>query len=325
MPSLRPVCAMLSGCHSAEFDQNIRGRFGAAGCLAAHDTGQRVDTLIVGDHANQFVEGIGLAVERQQCFAGARTAHRQIAVHFRRIEHVERAAAVVGDEIGNIDQRIDRAEPDRGEPFLQPVRRRSVLDAAHRAERKARAQRRRRPEIERDVYRTGELALHRPDRRVLELAHIGCGKIAGNAVHAGGVGAVRGQVDLDHRIVEPGIVRVRLADRRIVRQIDDAVVIVGDLEFGFGDQHAAAFDVADLADAERDVLAGDESAGRREHALHAGARVRRAADHLDRRARTGVDHADPQPVGIRVLPGISDMGDDKRCEGFCFVLDALDL
>ena len=137
--------------------------------------------------------------------------------------------------------------------------------------------------------------------------------------------AVRRQIDLDHRIVEAGIFRVSLADRRVVRQIDDAVVIVGDLQLGFGDQHAAALDVADLADAERDVLAGNEGAGRREHALHAGARIRRAAHDLDRLAVAGIDHADAQPVGIRMLLGFDDARDDERREQLGLVLDALDL
>ena len=78
------------------------------------------------------------------------------------------------------------------------------------------------------------------------------------------------------------------ADRRVGRQVDDAVVIVGNLQLGRRAQHAAAFDAADGADAERDVLAGNVGAGRREHAGHAGARVRRAADHLHRCAPSPV-------------------------------------
>ncbi len=102
-------------------------------------------------------------------------------------------------------------------------------------------------------------------------------------------------------------------------------MIVGDLQLGFGHQHAAAFDVADLADAERDVLAGDEGARRREHAFHAGARIRRAAHDLDRLAVAGVDHADAQPVGIGMLLRLDDARDDERREQFRLVLDALDL
>jgi hypothetical protein len=89
----------------------------------------------------------------------------------------------------------------------------------------------------------------------LERAETGRRQIAGDAVDRGAVGPVRGEVDLDHRIVEAGVRRVGLADRRIRGQIDDALVVVRDLELRGGAEHAAAFDAADGADAQRDLLA----------------------------------------------------------------------
>ena len=53
--------------------------------------------------------------------------------------------------------------------------------------------------------------------RVLERAHVGGGEVARDAVHAGAVGPVRRQVDLDHRIVEAGPFGVAGADRRVGR------------------------------------------------------------------------------------------------------------
>ena len=76
---------------------------------------------------------------------------------------------------------------------------------------------------------------------------------------------------------------------------------------------------------QRHILAGNEGARRREHALHAGARIRRAAHHLDRIAGAGIDHADPQPVGVGMLLGLGDARDDERREQLGLVLDALDL
>ncbi len=101
-------------------------------------------------------------------------------------------------------------------------------------------------------------------------------------------------------------------------------MIVGDLQLGLRDQHAATFDIADLADAERDVLAGDEGARRREHAGHAGARIRRAAHHLDRLAVAGIDHADAQPIGIGMLLRLDHFGDDEWRQELGLVLEALD-
>ena len=102
-------------------------------------------------------------------------------------------------------------------------------------------------------------------------------------------------------------------------------MIVRDLELRGRAQHAAALDAADGADAERDVLAGDVGAGRREHALHAGAGVGRAAHHLDRRARARVDHAHAQAIGVGVLLGGDHLGDAVGGERLRLVLHALDL
>ena len=201
-------------------------------------------------------------------------------------------------------------------PFLTPRTRRSA-NAGHSDGVDA--------EIERHLHRARKLALDRLDRRVLERAHVGGGEIARDAVHAGAVGAVRRQVDLDHRVVEARPLGVVGAERRIGRQVDDALVVVGDLQLEFGHQHAAAFDAANLADAERHVLAGDVGAGRHEHAGHAGARVGRAADHLHRLARAGVDHADAQPVGIGVLLGRDHARDGERRQRLALVGDVLDL
>src|SRR5207244_898518 len=84
-------------------------------------------------------------------------------------------------------------------------------------------------------------------------------------------------------------------------------------------------DAADGADAECDLLARNVAAGRREHALHAGARVRRAAHDLHRLARTGVDDADAQPVGIGMLLRLDHARDGEGRERLRLVLDRLDL
>ena len=103
-------------------------------------------------------------------------------------------------------------------------------------------------------------------------------------------------------------------------------MVVGNLQLGRRAQHAAALDAADGADAERDVLAGDEGAGRREHADEAGARIRRTADHLHRRAAVaGIDHAHPQAIRIRMLLGRNHPRDRKRRKRLRLVLDVLDL
>ena len=84
--------------------------------------------------------------------------------------------------------------------------------------------------------------------RSIRRAEAGGGEIARDAGDAGAVGAVGRDVDVDHRVVEAGIVGIGRADRRVVRQIDDAVMIVGEAELALGQEHAVDFDAADDAD-----------------------------------------------------------------------------
>ena len=77
-------------------------------------------------------------------------------------------------------------------PFLTP---------AHQAQRKTRTQR---GVLDRDVHRAGEFALDRLDGGIPELAHVGSGEIAGDAMHAGAILPVRRQIDLEQGIAEAG-------------------------------------------------------------------------------------------------------------------------
>ena len=57
------------------------------------------------------------------------------------------------------------------------------------------------------------------------------GEIAGDAVHAQAIGAVGRHLDLDHRIVEAQSLGRRCAGRGLGRQVDDAAMVVAELEF----------------------------------------------------------------------------------------------
>ena len=142
--------------------------------------------------------------------------------------------------IGRRPMAVSRFCSQSGEgPFLTPLTSRRPK-AGHSEWRRA--------EIERDFDRAGERAFHRLGRAVLEVADGGGAEIAGDAVDAGTVGPVGREIDLDHRIAEAGTFRVGLPDRRVGGHFDDAVMIVGESDFGAGDQHAAAFDAADCSD-----------------------------------------------------------------------------
>jgi len=106
------------------FDQHVGGALIAAGGLAPHDAGQRFDAVIVRDHADAIVEHVGAAIEREQRLTVAGAADGEVAFHLLGVEHVQGAGAVVGHEIRDVDQCVDRAQADRGQALLQPLRRR---------------------------------------------------------------------------------------------------------------------------------------------------------------------------------------------------------
>ena len=302
----------VQGIPQRAFDQHVGGVLVAAGALAAHDAGDGFDAVVVANDHVFRAEPIGLAVEREDVLAVVRAAHDKIAFHLARVEHMQRAAAVEGQVVGDIHKRVDRAQADALKAFAHPVGRRAVLDAAHEAQRESR---RETPvfgaEVEGDADRAIERAFNRLDGFVLQHAEAGGGEVARDAVNAGGVGAVGRHVDVDDRLVKAGVVHVARADGRVGGQFDDAVMLVGEFEFRGRTQHAVGIDAADVAFGQRDLLRRDVGSDRREHALHARARVGRAADDLNRRAGARVHHADAQTVGVRMLLRLDDMGDDE--------------
>ena len=308
------------------FDQHIGGGLVAARGLPAHDAGDRLDAVVVGDHHRIGIEPVGLAVERDEALAVLRPTNGQAARDLLRVEDVQRPPPVEGQVVGDVDQRVDRAQADRPQALLYPLGRRAVRHAAHEAERKERAQALVVfVEGQGDRRRAGPLAAHGGQRLALEGADAGGCEIPGDAVDRGAIGAVGRQVDLDDRIVEPGPDGVGGADRRLGGQIEDAVMVVAEAEFRAGAEHAAALDAADRADREGDRFARDVGAGGGEDREHAGPRVRRAAHDLQRLAVAGIHLADPQAVGVRVLLGRDHPRDHVGAKRGGLVLDAFDL
>ena len=153
--------------------------------LAAHHARDGFHALVVGDHDIVGAKLIGLAVERKNCLAFARAAHGQLARDLFGVEHVQRTAAIKGEVIGDVDQRVDGAQADGLEALLHPVRRGAVLDAAHEAQGKGgRKVRVCRSQVQLHGDRAGKGADDRLDRPILQPAKTGGGQIARDAVHA---------------------------------------------------------------------------------------------------------------------------------------------
>ena len=306
------------------FDQHVARVLVAAGRHPAHDPGDRDRAAVVGDDDHRRVERIGLAIERDKAFAGHRAPHAERALHFGGVEHMQRPGTIEGQEVGDVDQRIDRAQADGPQLRLEPGGTRTVAHPGHRPQGECGGQRGG-VGVQRDRDGTCPGADHDGHRRGLDRSEAGGGEIAGDARDAHGVGPVRRQVDVDQRIVEAGPCGVGHADRRIGRQVEDAVVILGEFEFGGGAEHAVRVNSANGAGRERHLLAGNVGADGREHRAHAGPGIGRAAHDLHRRGTAGIDRTDAQAVGIGVLLGRDDRGDDETPQRFGGIAHLLDL
>ena len=233
---------------------------------------------------------------------------------------MQRAAEVDGEEISDIDQRADRAQPDGGQPVLQPLRARTVLDPAHGAPEHPGAGVR---HLNRPGHGAGAGGRDRWHLQPPERAKPSRRKIPRDTTHAQRVTAIGGDGDIDHRVVHARPGRVGHADRGVGGQVDDAGMIVANAHLAHRQQHALGLHAADFADLQRHVGAGDIEPSGGKDALHASARIRRAAhDGVDLRAV--IDLAHPQPVGIGVLHRLDHMGDAECGQRGAAILHALE-
>ncbi len=304
------------------FEEDIDGRFRAAGAFATHDAADREGAAVISDHCHAAIERVGLAVERQHLFALFGEAHGEITLHLIGIEDMQRAAEIEGDKIGDIDQRRDRPQTDRDQAILQPFRTGAVLDTLYIT---TSSQRAILPVLcqmpfHRALERAGNLAgfqrLQRADADRFE--------IAGNATDAEAIGTVRRQFDLDHRIIEFLIGSETDTERRVIGQFDDPVMIRPDAHFTHRAEHAVGFDTANDSGFQIDAGAGNMAAGRCKNTFHSRPGIRRTADHLDD-ALAGIDHADAELVGIGMLLGRDHIGNGERCQFLRAIADPLDL
>ena len=84
--------------------ENVRGILGTAGDEAAHDAADAGHAIVVGNDHMAGAECICLLVQPGQRFAAPGAVDAQIALHLARVKDVQGAVAVIGKEIGDIDQ-----------------------------------------------------------------------------------------------------------------------------------------------------------------------------------------------------------------------------
>ena len=88
----------------------------AAGLFAADHAAKTEHAALVGDDAHVGIDVVALAVERLEGLALASKPRADRALELVGVIDMQRPAAVVGNVIGDIDQRVDRPKPDRLEP-----------------------------------------------------------------------------------------------------------------------------------------------------------------------------------------------------------------
>ena len=306
-------CAALDRLRIPEgrFEVDVGGVERDGGGIAAHDAGERFDRFVIGDHAYPVVDVDGTAVQELERLARAAPAHVQSAMDLRQIEHMRWPAQFQHHVIGDVDQRRNRPLSTALETLLHPARcRRTGIEVADDATGKTAAQVRRADRGRQDlVARHGNRLEHRRDERHAgERRYFTC-----HAEHRQTIGLVRCQLDRELHVVQLMVVPEVLPDRRIVRQVQQAAMVVRQLQFLCGAQHSLRFDAAQLSDLDLERLAvfarRQHGANQRARDLHPGAHVRRAADDGERGAGTGIDLADVEPVGIRMAGDFQHLGD----------------
>ena len=314
------------GIEERHLEEDVLRRRRAAARLPADDAAQGLDALRIGDHRDRRVERVALAVEGRHALARARQADGEIARELVGVEDVERAAQIEGHVIGDVDEGRDRPEADRTQALLEPARARPVLDLAESA-----------PghegagadgvggQFDFPAERARKARADRSQPRIfLKPPAAGGRQVACDAAHAEAVRTVGGHRHVEHRIAEAEDLGEGQAQGGILRQLDDAGVLVRESHLALRDEHAVRFDAADHAALEVEPGAGDAAADGGEHALHAGARVGRPADDLDP-CGTRIDDADLEPVGVGMGLGLDHDGSGEGGELLGTVVDALEL
>ena len=313
------------GVEQRRLDQHVDRALPAGGRRAAHDAPQGQHAVIIGDHADAVAQGVVLAVQGRQALAGGGQPHHQAAGDGIGVEHVQRAAPVEGEIIADVDQRRNRAKTHRQKFFLEPGRAFDVFHAADGAADEMRAgSRRLGREIEGYAHRALIAALHRCRHQRFQHPQAGRRQVPGDAVNAEAIAAVGGDGDIDDGIAKTQRVGGGAAQRRVGLELDDARMIVAELQFQRRTHHARRFDPPDPGLLEIEPGARNMAADGGEHAGQAGPRIVRPAHHLDL-LRAIVDQADLEFIGVGMGRHLRDFGHHETFKAGGAVMDAFEL
>ena len=228
-----PGAGDMFGIEIGALDQHVGRLIRTARMRAAHDPGYVMHRDIVGDHGHAGIQPVRFAVERNHLFAIPRLAGDQRAAQLGPVIDVQGAAQIERDKIGNIHQRGNRLLAYRFEPVRHPFRCLPIGHARNALRVKGRA---------------GCRIVSAHIRRGIS-SHNGCKhahpvdvaqwfqrpqsrrcQITRNSAHAHAILPVGGDRDINHWIIQIGIVGKRGANRCVGGQFDDSVMIIAQLQ-----------------------------------------------------------------------------------------------
>ena len=281
------------------FNEEILRLFGDGAGVAAHDAGDAFRTIAVADDAEIRIEVNGLAVEKRHLFAFAGPADRNLpAFELVHVEEMGRTAELEHDVVRNVDEGGDMALTGAFETIAHPLRRFGLgVEAADHAAGEAAAEIGRFNADRQPAFARRRHLVHGGQRE----RSTGHGmKVAGHARHGERIAAVRRELHFDAGIVKLRVLADRHTDRRVGRQNPDAAVIFARAEFAGRAEHAHRDHAAELGLLDLEA-AREFGADQRARHLDAGLHVGRAADDLEDFARSGVDFADVQMIGVFMI------------------------
>ena len=282
------------------------------GVRAAHHTGEPYRTLGVRDHQHGRTQFVLLAVEAREAFAVPGGTDDDLRIpHLVEVERVQRLAVLQHDVVGHVHDVVDGAVARVLQPLAQPVRGRADPHTAHQRAGVARAEGGV-GDLDADAVRYRAAVLVVSGRRLGYLFAGDGSRFVGDAEHGEAVAAVRGDFDLQ-RAGRREYVNEGSADRALIRQHEDALVLVAQPEFALGADHArgldAAYDGCRQFHRLARLAAREHRAHPRERDLLPCGNVRRAADDGGRLAAR-VHVGQPEPVGVGVRVHVQDTADD---------------
>ena len=307
---LRRGAADGAGVEVGDLEEDRLRRLRDLAVAAAHDARDRNRTLAVADHEHVGVEVALDAVQRGQGLAGAGAAGADLgAADEVVVEGVKGLARLEHDVVGHVDDVVDGAHAGADEALLHPGRGGAELDALDDAGGEAPAEVGR---LDGDGDELAGLAV-RLGMRAIGLAQ-GLsgdgGDLAGEAEDAEQVRAVRPGRDVEDDIADG--VDEGGAERGVLGEDEDALVVVAEAELLLAEDHAGRVDAADGAQLQLRALAAvaidEHRALGGEGDLLSGGHVGRSAD--DRlRPVTDIDGCEDEAVGVGMWVDREHLGD----------------